>query len=75
LDELFDPSYSLPFLPDSFLQQLKPHGRLAAFVGTGSVMNAVLVTRTGDKSFDTLALFETRVPYLHNAEPVSKFRF
>jgi protein-L-isoaspartate(D-aspartate) O-methyltransferase len=68
-------SGGLPFLPDSFLQQLKPHGRLAAFVGTGSVMNAVLVTRTGDKSFDTLALFETRVPYLHNAETVSKFRF
>jgi hypothetical protein len=46
-----------------------------AFVGTGAVMNAVLITRTGDKSFDNVVLFETRVPYLHNAEPVSDFRF
>jgi protein-L-isoaspartate(D-aspartate) O-methyltransferase len=68
-------SGGLPLLPDLFLQQLKPHGRLAAFVGTGSVMNAVLITRTGDKSFDNVVLFETRVPYLHNAEPVSGFRF
>jgi len=68
-------SGGLPLLPDLFLQQLKPHGRLVAFVGTGSVMNAVLITRTGDKSFDNVVLFETRVPYLHNAEPVSGFRF
>jgi protein-L-isoaspartate(D-aspartate) O-methyltransferase len=68
-------SGGLPFLPDCFPQALKPHGRLAAFVGTGAVMQAVLVSRTGDQSFDTLNLFETRVPYLHHAETVSRFRF
>jgi protein-L-isoaspartate(D-aspartate) O-methyltransferase len=68
-------SGGLPFLPESFLQALKPHGRLTAFIGAGPVMDAVLVTRTADQSFDTVALFETQVPYLHHAETVSRFRF
>lgn len=73
-------SGGLPFLPQAFLSLLKPHGRLAALVGTGPAMQAQLVTRTGDQptgdpSFSTVNLFETQVPYLHHAEQPSTFRF
>lgn len=68
-------SGGLPFVPDTLLAQLKPGGRLVAFVGTDPVMQAQLVTRTGPTSFKALALFETRVQPLRNAAQRPSFKF
>ncbi|WP_300451641.1 protein-L-isoaspartate O-methyltransferase [Accumulibacter sp.] len=54
-------SGSLPELPDAFLQQLKVGGRLVAFIGEPPVMETKLITRTDDKAFNTINLFETVV--------------
>lgn len=57
-------SGGLPELPDAFLQQLKPGGRLVAFIGEPPAMEARLIVRSGDKAFTTINLFETVVPAL-----------
>ena len=57
-------SGSLPELPDAFLQQLKPGGRLMAFIGTAPVMQARLIIRSDDQAFNSINLFETVVPAL-----------
>ncbi|MCL2524383.1 MAG: protein-L-isoaspartate O-methyltransferase [Betaproteobacteria bacterium] len=57
-------SGSLPELPAALLAQLRPGGRLAAIVGTAPVMEAVLVTCTGDGAYNRVNLFETVVPPL-----------
>jgi protein-L-isoaspartate(D-aspartate) O-methyltransferase len=54
-------SGALRELPEAFLQQLKPGGRLVAFIGEPPVMEAQLVTRTADRAFTTINLFETVV--------------
>jgi protein-L-isoaspartate(D-aspartate) O-methyltransferase len=66
---------SLPTLPSALRSQLKIGGRLAAIVGSGSVMSAEIVTRVSETSFDTLRLFETWLKPLRNAEQPSSFRF
>jgi len=68
-------SGSLPELPQALLQQLKIGGRLAAFVGEPPVMQARLVTRTGEQAFNTINLFETVVPPLTTARPRQRFVF
>ena len=57
-------SGSLPELPDAFLQQLKPGGRLMAFIGTAPVMQARLIIRSDDQAFNSINLFGTVVPAL-----------
>jgi protein-L-isoaspartate(D-aspartate) O-methyltransferase len=57
-------SGSLPELPDAFLQQLKPGGRLMAFIGTAPVMQARLIIRSDDQAFNSINLFETVLPAL-----------
>lgn len=59
-------SGSLSELPAAFLQQLKPGGRLVAFIGEPPAMEAQLVTRTGDQAFTTINLFETVVAPLRS---------
>jgi len=68
-------SASLPELPAALLQQLAPGGRLAAIVGRAPVMEAVLVTRTGEDVYNTVNLFETVVAPLDGvaAKPVFAF--
>jgi protein-L-isoaspartate(D-aspartate) O-methyltransferase len=76
--ELYDVivvSGSLPSVPESLLAQLKPGGRLAVFVGTAPVMSAELITRAGERSFDTVKLFETIVKPLHLKHEPSRFKF
>lgn len=68
-------SGGLPFVPEAFFKQIKVGGRIAAFVGTGPVMEAEIIRRTGDASFETFKIFETRVPMLHNAQQPSTFKF
>jgi protein-L-isoaspartate(D-aspartate) O-methyltransferase len=62
-------------LPDAFLQQLRLGGRLAAFIGEAPVMHAQLVTRTADRAFTTINLFETVVAPLKTARRVESFVF
>ena len=65
---------STPVLPTSFLDRLKPGGRLFAIVGEGAIMSAQLVTRIGD-GFRTEKLLETRVKALENALEPERFVF
>jgi protein-L-isoaspartate(D-aspartate) O-methyltransferase len=66
---------STPVLPDAFLAQLAPGGRLFAVVGEPPVMSARLVTAVGGGSFNTLELFETVLAPLKNALEREKFVF
>lgn len=68
-------SASLPFIPQAFFDQLKVGGRMAAFVGQAPVMEAQLITKTGEKQFETVNLFETNVAPLTNAQQPNKFKF
>ncbi len=66
---------SLPALPDSLKQQLKVGGRLFAIIGQSPVMEATLITRTGDDAWQEEYLFETDLPALENAPKPSHFQF
>lgn len=66
---------SLPFLPDSLQNQLRPGGRLLAVVGEPPVMTAMLVTRISDQAFNSVGLFETGIPPLRNVRQPERFVF
>lgn len=68
-------SASMPVLPDEFLSQLKVGGRLVAIIGEDPVMEAQLVTRTGENAYSTINLFETVVAPLVNAAQREAFVF
>lgn len=68
-------SSSLPVYDDRFERALKPGGRLFVVVGQAPVMEAWLVTRTGDAAWSRVALFETSIPALVNAQRPSGFVF
>ncbi|THF61933.1 protein-L-isoaspartate O-methyltransferase [Pseudothauera nasutitermitis] len=68
-------SGGLPQLPDALLQQLKPGGRLFAFVGEAPVMKGRLVTNLGEGRFQTEDVFESLVTVLQNAPKPDGFRF
>lgn len=66
---------SLPLLPDGFKKNLAVGGRLIAIVGQSPAMEAQLITRLTESSFDTRGLFETDLPPLQNALAPSAFVF
>jgi len=66
---------STPVLPDAFLAQLAPGGRLFAVVGEPPVMSARLVTAVAGGSFNAVDLFETQLAPLKNALEREKFVF
>ena len=66
---------STPVLPQPFLAQLKPEGRLFAIVGDAPVMEARLVTCVGQGSHRSVNLFETSFPPLRNALQPKRFSF
>jgi len=66
---------STPILPQQFLSELAPGGRLFAVVGEPPVMTARVVTCTGPGAFHNANLFETVVAPLLNCERASRFRF
>jgi len=66
---------STPLLPDRFVEQLKPGGRVFAVVGDLPVMKARLVHWSGPEALSTTDVFETVVAPLRNAATPSRFRF
>ena len=68
-------SGSLPFVPQSLLDRVRIGGRLAAVVGDAPAMSAEIWRRTGEKSWDTVKIFETVVKRLRDAPRVSEFTF
>jgi protein-L-isoaspartate(D-aspartate) O-methyltransferase len=66
---------SLPEYDARFEQLLKVGGRLFAVVGQGAAMEAVLVTRAGEREFARQSLFETVIDPLVNAKRPSPFVF
>ena len=66
---------STPVLPQAFLEQLKPGGRLFAIVGDAPVMEARLVTCAAAGSYNPVDLFETCFPPLRNALQPKRFSF
>lgn len=66
---------STPVLPDALLRQLKLGGRLFAVVGEPPVMQARLITRTGEAAWRTDVLFETVIKALRNAAQPERFVF
>lgn len=66
---------SLPFLPKSFQQILKPGGRLFAILGEAPTMTATLFTHNLDGEWVEEKIFETVVPPLLQAIEPSRFIF
>ncbi len=66
---------SLPKPDDRFWQWLAAGGRLFLVTGEGPLMQARLLTRQGPEQWAETTLFETSLPALLHAPPLSKFRF
>ncbi|MDP1671683.1 MAG: protein-L-isoaspartate O-methyltransferase [Burkholderiales bacterium] len=66
---------SVPVLPASFQQSLKPGGRLLAVVGIAPAMRARLITCVGNNAFRSVTLFETCIAPLKNAQQLQRFVF
>ncbi|MGE5451120.1 MAG: protein-L-isoaspartate O-methyltransferase family protein [Acidobacteriota bacterium] len=66
---------SVQAVPQALLDQLKVGGRLLAIVGDEPMMQATLVTRTGDKQFEHQALFDTVAPRLPGFATANRFTF
>lgn len=62
-------------LPDCYLQQLKIGGRLLVVEGSPPAMTVKQITRRAEREWQTRNLFETVIPYMIHAEPVSAFEF
>jgi protein-L-isoaspartate(D-aspartate) O-methyltransferase len=68
-------SGALEVLPEAILKQVKVGGRVAAIVGQAPVMEAAIITRTGENAYSTVKVFETNVRYLTGAPAPSHFQF
>ena len=66
---------SLPLLPDEFVAQLKPGGRLLAFIGLAPAMEARLTRLIEPGVVDSEVIFETDVRALRNAPQPAQFAF
>jgi len=60
-------------LPERLRASVRPGGRLFAIIGESPAMQAMLATREGTDHWTQQSLFETDIPYLHNAEPPRQF--
>jgi len=66
---------STPILPDTFVRQLRPGGRIFAVVGEAPAMAARMVRWVAPGSVTEQDLFETVIEPLRNAAAPSRFRF
>lgn len=60
-------------IPDRFRRWLKPGGRMVAVRGLSPVQEAIAMTRDGDAAYRIESLFETDIPYLRGAAPITRF--
>jgi len=65
----------LPVLPEEFVAQLNPGGRLLAFVGVAPAMEAQLTRMIEPGVTDSQTIFETDVRALKNARQLEQFVF
>lgn len=68
-------SASLPLYDERFAHALRVGGRLFVVVGTGPIMEAVKITRTGEREWRRESLFETVLEPLANAPRPPQFKF
>ncbi len=68
-------SGSVATLPEFLKRKLTIGGRLFATIGNGCAMEATLITRTGQDSWETEGLFETELTPLHGGEGKAAFSF
>ncbi len=73
--ELIAVTGSLPAADRRFERALAIGGRMFAVIGSAPIMEARLVTRTGDETWLSEVLFETFVEPLVQPAPVSRFKF
>ncbi|MGH8570715.1 MAG: protein-L-isoaspartate O-methyltransferase, partial [Gammaproteobacteria bacterium] len=66
---------SLPVYSDRFERRLAVGGRVFLIVGQAPVMEAMLVTRMGEREFAREGLFETDLPPLRGAPTPKRFVF
>jgi protein-L-isoaspartate(D-aspartate) O-methyltransferase len=66
---------ALPLYDDRFARALAMGGKLFVVVGASLPQEALLVTRTGDQTWDSTALFETAIDPLENARAPERFQF
>jgi protein-L-isoaspartate(D-aspartate) O-methyltransferase len=66
---------SVPVLPDSFQRSLNPGGRLLAVVGEPPAMQARLISCAHAGACRSVALFETCIAPLKNAQQPQRFVF
>ena len=66
---------STPVLPEAFIKQLNPGGRVFAVVGDRPVMCAQLVRWVAPGALTTRTLFETALDPLQNALTPARFEF
>ncbi|MCL2589968.1 MAG: protein-L-isoaspartate O-methyltransferase [Betaproteobacteria bacterium] len=68
-------SGGLPELPEELPAQLKPGGRLFAFIGSPPTMKACIVSRDDKNNLLRQPLFETVVPMLRHIPQAPAFNF
>lgn len=73
--DLIAVSGSVPTLPDTLRQALTVGGRLFVVVGNAPTMQAVLINRTGEHSWEETVLFETCLPTLAGVARPDTFSF
>ena len=66
---------SLPLYPEHLQVRLQPNGRLFVVVGEWPTMEALLVTRVGNRQWMRESLFETALAALLHAPRPEAFRF
>ena len=66
---------SVPILTEEFQQHLAANGRLFVIAGQPPVMEALLITRLGEREWSRESLFETDLPPLIGAPAPPRFGF
>ncbi|MEO6146556.1 MAG: protein-L-isoaspartate O-methyltransferase [Sulfuriferula sp.] len=66
---------STPVLPEAYLDDLNPGGRMFVIVGDAPAMQAQLVTCIDKGAYNTVTLFETNIQPLINAQQPERFVF
>jgi len=64
-----------PSIPESYERALKIGGRLFVIAGEQGLMEAWLITRTGEQNWERKSLFETEIDLLENTQPPPRFEF